>query len=403
MKIKIGILLVFCFLAAVFSQTSLKRSRGEGLYKTINANTIGEGNIWIGFKAVGFLWDSDPSEENYPSPFAFPELKAEFGILDFLSMHFESRVLTYGWKFDWVSIGSKFTILDNKDIRLHTIGLKLDYQHRFLKNFGSSIAGYHNSDGTGFCPEGFIIRGGNIKLSVLYDIDLLSKFSRLPLKICTNLGINYPVSREFYDYSQYMVNFGLIYVGLTADVFIEYSLQAFAQTNDGYKKFDFYWPGWHNPANLHKVWEVAFSENPMHLSIGGRVRYANGLVLYGVVPLLLSRNKGSAMTDEDRKGLKQGKFPDEILRGITDPFDPWYPRWKIILEISYPIRYKRTSSEMYRNYILLKNRKNKIKIDIDERIELKIKEHDEDEEKDAMRRLEEIKKRREKIEDKDKK
>jgi hypothetical protein len=109
------------------------------------------------------------------------------------------------------------------------------------------------------------------------------------------------------------------------------------------------------------------------------------------------------MTDEDRKGLKQGKFPDEILRGITDPFDPWYPRWKIILEISYPIRYKRTSSEMYRNYILLKNRKNKIKIDIDERIELKIKEHDEDEEKDAMRRLEEIKKRREKIEDKDKK
>lgn len=401
MKRKIGIILTFCCLAVTFSQTSLKRSRGEGLYQTINSNTIGAENIWIGFKALGFFWDSDQSKENRPEPFAFPELKAEFGILDFLSANIESRILSYSWKFGWIKVGTKFTLLDNKDIRLHSIGLKLDYQHRFLTNFASSIAGYHNSNGTGFCPEGFIVRGGNAKILVLYDIDLLSKFSWLPVKISTNFGINFSLSQEFYDYSQYLINCGVIYAGLTADVFIEYSLQAFINTNNGYTKFDFYWPGWYNPANAHKVWEVAFSENPMYLSIGGRVRYSNGVVLYGVVPLLLSRNKGSAMTEEDKIGLKHGEFPDEVLRGITDPFDPWYPRWKIILELSYPIRYKQTSKEMQRNFILLKNRKDKTKIDIDERIKLKIEGSDEDDEEDKKRRLEEIKKRKKQIENRE--
>lgn len=395
MKKRALILIIVGLFAAAFSQTEFKRSRGAGLYLCKSANTIGAGNIWAGFRALGFLWDSDPEKDNRPEPFAFPEFEAEVGIFNLASVYLESRILTYSYKYDWFAIGSKFTFLRNKDLRFQNVGLLLEYKHRFLEKFNTSIAGFQNSEGTGFCPEGFIVKGGNLTVLALYDLDFLAKFSWLPLKLYANVGARVPLDREFLDYSQYLIYMGAAYVGLGADVFIEYSIEAFGNTSSDPKKFSFVWPGWGGKA---KTWEVAFPENPMYLTLGGRIRYPNGIVLYGAVPLLVSQNVGSAMTDEDRNGLHTGEFPEEWARGITDPFDPWYAKWKIILKISYPIRYRQTGSEMRRNFLLLKNRKEKKKIDIDQRIKIEQNESEEEKEKDRKKRLDAIKKRREEIE-----
>ena len=395
MKKRALILLILGLFATAFPQTELKRSRGAGLYLCKSANTIGAGNVWAGFRALGFLWDSDPEDNNRPEPFAFPEFEAEVGIFNIASIYLESRVLTYSYKYDWLAFGSKFTFLRNKDLRFQNVGLLLEYKHRFLKEFHTSIAGFQNSEGTGFCPEGFIVKGGNLTVLALYDLDFIAKFSWLPLKVYANIGARVPFDREFLDYSQYLIYLGAAYIGLGADVFIEYSLEAFGNTSADPKMFSFNWPGW---GNNTKRWEVAFPENPMYLTLGGRIRYPNGIVLYLAVPLRVSQNVGSAMTDEDRVGLHTGQFPEEWARGITDPFDPWYAQWKIILKISYPIRYRQTGAEMRRNFLLLKNRKEKKKIDIDERINLEQSESEEEKEKDKKKRLDAIKKRREEIE-----
>ena len=396
MKILFILLLLSGLFIRISAQTEFKRSRGAGLYKCESANTIGAGNIWVGFNALGFLWDSEPEDNNRPEPFAFPKMKSQVGIFNIASLYLESRFLTYSYKFDWLAVGSKFTFLKNKDLRFQNVGLLVEYKHRFLEEFHTSIAGFQNSDGTGFTPEGFIVKGGNLTLLALYNLDFIAKFSWLPIKVYVNIGARVPMDQEFFDYSQYLVYTGVAFIGLGFDVFIEYSLEAFGNTSSDPKKFSFNWPGW---GTTWKTWEVAFPENPMYLTLGGKIRYPNGIVLYGAVPLLISQNVGSAMTAKDKNGLNTGQFPDENPgRGITDPFDPWYAKWKIVLQVSYPLRYKQTGSEMRRNFLLLKNRREKKKIDIDEKINIEQSESDVENEKDRKRRLEDIKKRKEEIE-----
>ncbi len=389
--------ILFTVIFAVFSafpQSDYKRSRGEGFYRCESVNTVGSGNTWIQFRALGFLWDSEKDSKGLPEPFAFPELKAEVGIKNISSVYLASRMLDYSWHYAWLSFGSKFTFLKNKDLRFQNVGMKIEYRHRFNSFLGTSIAGYRNSAGTGFTPEGFVVQGGNLSIMALYDLDFIAKFSWLPLKVSTNIGARIPFDREFTDYSQYLINFGIAYVGLGADVFIEYSLEAFGNSSTDPKKFSFSWPGW---GGRFKTWEVAFSENPMYLTLGGRVRYPNGFVLYGAVPLLISQNKGSTISDVGNDLAV--KFPDEAARGITDGFDPWYTKWKIIVDISFPIRFRQTGAEMRRSFLLLKNKKGKKKIDIDKRLNLeKNKSEEEKKEEDKKRRLDSIKKRREEIE-----
>ncbi len=389
--------LVFLFaVLAAYPQTDYKRSRGEGFYRCAISNTIGPGNVWIDFYALGFLWDSEPEEDNLPAPFAFPELRTEVGIKNFVSAFVESRVLSYSWKFDWLAVGGKFTFLKNKDLRFHNVGAKIEYRHRFLSEFHTSIGGFQNSLGTGFTPEGFVVQGGSLRFLALYDLDFISKFSFLPLKVSLNLGANIPFDKEFVEYSQYLVNFGVAYIGLGADVFIEYSLEAFFNKSTDPKIFSFNWSGW---GSTVKTWEVAFSENPMYLTLGGRVRYPNGLALYGAVPLLISWNIGST-TAHTGTEIKVN-FPEEAARGITDGFDPWYAKWKLIIALSYPIRYRQTGAEMRRSFLLLKNKKGKKKIDIDQRLNLERNSFEQEknsDETDRKKRLERIKKRREEIE-----
>jgi len=406
MKKRVLVVLLLGVCMPLSSQTDYKRSRGEGLYKCESANTVGSGDVWVHLRVLGFLWDADPEAEGRPKPYPFAEAKLCGGLFNIAELSLESRALSYIWdqkpQFGSIVAGAKVTTPNNEDIRFHGFGLEIKYQHNFVKAF-SSIAGFRN-EGTGFYPEGFAVAGGTMTISALYDLDLIAKLSWLPVKMYANTGARIPFNKEYVDYSQYLIYLGAAYVGLGADVFIEYSIEAFGNTSTDPKKFSFAWPGWGGSA---KTWEVAFPENPMYLTIGGRVRYPSGLVLYGAVPLLLSQNVGSAMTDEDRKALSDsknnpnGKFYDEWLRGVTDPFDPWYAKWKIILQASFPFFYKMTGAEMRRNFLLLKNRRDKKKIDIDKRIDLQQGESEQDNEADRKKRLEEIKKRREEIENKE--
>jgi hypothetical protein len=113
---------------------------------------------------------------------------------------------------------------------------------------------------------------------------------------------------------------------------------------------------------------------------------------------------GSAMTSTDKRLLNQARGPgdlfyDEHSRGVSDPFDPWFAKWKIVGEVSIPVFYKQTGSEMMRNFLLLKNRNEKQKIDIDERLRrfeagADSAKADQD---DRKKRLEEIQKRRDQM------
>jgi hypothetical protein len=131
----------------------------------------------------------------------------------------------------------------------------------------------------------------------------------------------------------------------------------------------------------------------------------------GCIPLLLSKNQGSDMTYGGDYQRLWEDFPDEKMRGVKDPFDPWFARWKIVGEISLPLRFRQTGSEMRRAFLLMKNRGGGTKIDIDERLdalkegrgdegnttEEEAEEKESQEEKDRHRRLERIRKRKEKI------
>ena len=89
---------------------------------------------------------------------------------------------------------------------------------------------------------------------------------------------------------------------------------------------------------------------------------------------------------ELHRNSKPELFSDEKRRGIKDPFDPWFVKWKVAGSITFPLRFKMTSSELMRNYLILKNRKEQRRIDIDQKIRAEEEE-----------RLQKIKKRKEEI------
>jgi hypothetical protein len=101
------------------------------------------------------------------------------------------------------------------------------------------------------------------------------------------------------------------------------------------------------------------------------------------------------MTLEDKVALlRHEKYVDEYDRGIRDPFDPWFAKWKILLQVTLPLHYKQTSAELKRTFLMMKNRKSKSTIDIDEKLDGAQKEINET---DKKNRLDAIKKKRETI------
>jgi len=82
----------------------------------------------------------------------------------------------------------------------------------------------------------------------------------------------------------------------------------------------------------------------------------------------------------------------------TDGFSPFYADWKIVGKMSFPIKFKITSYEMIRKFLLMKNRGEKQVIDIDEAIEKRgEKEKEKGKRDEEEERLNEIEKRKEKM------
>ena len=351
-------------ISTLYGQTEMKRNRGESFYTCQSSNTEGSGNIWLSVAGVGSVWDDVPirTDSNgvkkpgfwVSNARAFPEVTLQDGLAEFCMLTIESRPITWAAVVPgWVSGDAKFTWPNNKSLRFLGFGVDLKYQYNFT-NGPPTLGGY-----IGFMPEGYVAKGNVLEGRLIFDADFISKITTLPLRVLVNLGQRLPIG-EYRDYYQYLVDIGAVYTGYDYDFFTTYSLEAFdnfvrpIEFTQGTKRF--------------LVW---FMENPMYLTLGGNVRYANGTKLSLAVPLLLSANVESKMSTEDLTALNHDRadlFPYEVGHGIKDPFDPWYVKWKIVVTLSFPLRYKLTSAEMMRNFLLLKNIKRQNRLDIDNRL-----------------------------------
>lgn len=396
--------LIWCLLVLTSSaQQNQKRDRGESFYQILNANTQGSGNIWLTCTAIGHVWDDAPINLNRDTTAtaevstrkwisnvrAFPELYLRVGILNALSLHLETRPLSWGFGPGWFGGGIKCTYPNNSELRRHSFGLDVSYAYQ-MREINPTLGGY-----TGFMPEGFVVKGHVVQTKLLYEFDFLTVRSSIPLRLIINSGLRLPLAAEKRQYRQGLYGLNLVYSGYGFDFFAQYTLEAF---NNLFKPITFEQPG--------KKFLVFFSENPMYATFGGNIRYDNGLCLSLAVPLLLSFNQGSRMRPRDQAELihntPNGIYTYEKSLHIRDPFDPWYVKWKIVASLSFPIRFSMTGTEMMRNFLILKNRKDAIKIDIDSHLlntqvpavtdEKQIK-------KDAQRRLEKIRKKREQSQD----
>jgi hypothetical protein len=382
---------------SLFAQTEMKRNRGESFYRCLSSNTEGPGNLWLSVSSVAHVWDDSPirlKDAGIPhtgfwvsNARAFPELRLTCGLLDAAMVTLESRPLTYGAAIPgWVSADMKLTWPNNQNLRLLGFGLDVKYLYN-AANTHPTLGGY-----TGFMPEGYVAKGGVIETRALFDADLMAYTSVLPLRAIVNLGARMPLDAPYTNNYQILGDLSVVYSAINFDCFAAFSIEAFNNFGgpktftDGGKKF--------------LVW---FQENPMYLIPGGDFRYQNGISVSIATPLLLSVNAGSKMTPQDLAALHQKRadlFPYEVAHGIVDPFDPWYVKWKVVATVSIPIRFKLTSAEMMRNFLLLKNTKQKDRIDIDNRLrnfEEPASPEPQDENKDLENRLQEIEKRKEEL------
>ncbi|HEX2958112.1 MAG TPA: hypothetical protein VHO70_14860, partial [Chitinispirillaceae bacterium] len=342
--IAISMFLAFLIFWPIDAAENQKRDRGESFYNCLNASTSGQGNFWVSLTAVGHIWDNSPiamdsnkTKGKWLSNIrAFPEIRTHAGLFDFATVSLESRVLGNFWNPGWISFDCKLSPPNNKELRFHGYALDIKYKYQFIES-SPSLGGY-----VGFMPEGFVSKGHNIEARCIYELDLLPRISKLPLRLIVNNGIRIPVREDRRNFYQFLTDAAIVYSGYGFDFFTAYSIEAFNNLR--------------KPAvlqtNGNKKIAVFFSENPMYLIFGGNLRYNNGLVLSVTVPVLLSSNEESKMTVEDLKNLnhlRSDLYPQEVKNGIKDPFDPWFVKWKIAGSLTFPIRYKMTSSELMRN------------------------------------------------------
>lgn len=388
--------IVFIFCVSVFCSESGKRHRGESFYTCNNSNTTGPGNIWFTLTGIGHIWDDKKTDFDTTSQNtkwssnlrAFPQLRIDAGLLDYFSIFIQSRVLSWGFKPGWITSGLKLTYPDNSNLRLHGFGFTFNYTYHFIEN-NPSIGGYN-----GFMPEGFVVKGSSIESIFTYELDLLAVLSKLPLRFIINTGLRLPLHHNRTEMYQFLCDAGIIFNGYFFDLFVLYSLESLN---------NFFKPAIISQEN--KRFCVYFSENPMYLTFGGTVRYKNGMSLSLSVPLLLSNNKQSSLKISDKIELHRNEFPnlfkDEKSKDIKDPFDPWFVDWKIALILSIPVRFKRTGSEMIRDFLILKTFKRDKTIDIDERINTDNLNPSNEIKSEKEKRLEKIKKRRKDVQNQD--
>ncbi|MFP4015039.1 MAG: hypothetical protein ACLFVQ_13215, partial [Chitinispirillaceae bacterium] len=214
------VLLLFCAFGLEV-QGKVLRDRGESYHLLTGANTSGFGNIWLSGSMVGHVWDDAPATLDsvererkrwISNVRGFAETQLNVGIWKDVMFTLESRLLGWGWKPGWVSGALKWTPFDNKELRLHGGAFSLKYSHYFTEG-PPTIGGYK-----GFMPEGFVAEGGMVESWVLYEADMLAKYSRLPVRLIFNAGLRVPLQRV--SCWQTLINAGVVLNGYDYDFFL---------------------------------------------------------------------------------------------------------------------------------------------------------------------------------------
>ncbi|MFP4520726.1 MAG: hypothetical protein ACLFQK_01140 [Fibrobacterota bacterium] len=341
-------IMVIILTICVFAAAMPKRSRGAGLFYCESANTVGAGNIWTRLYGTGYIWDNNTAD-NLPK--IFPNAKIKYGVTDFLELELDSRIITYGFQPGSAAFRGKLTTPNNKKLKLFRAGLQFSAEKGFYEEFPSvGFRAVTEGGGVGFNSEGF--ENANMKFVPMFcaDLDFISVFSTLPIKLYFNFGKEFGGGEEFSYLNMYRFKGGIEYKGLYTEMFIEYKLDAFDNFSKPVIVHDL-------SSNPYDTFRVFFEENPSYVTGGANVKYENGIKLTGAVSILLSKNV------KENHGLVRPVIKTSRTT-INQGFSPFFADWKLCGAISFPLRFKITSSEMVRYFLLRKNRNRKKKIDI---------------------------------------
>lgn len=386
---------ILCLVVMVPAQESFKLSSGEGLAFCDNANTHSKGDVWVSGFGRAFYWDN-PSVAKGGFPLKiFPCGSIDVGLMPFWDMSFSSELMTYGFKIPGnIRLKTKLTWPNNNKLRLLGFALSGAYTYNFLKNYASF--GFRN-DIAGFYPEGVMLSGGSIEWRAIADVELIQWKSFLPLKYYLNVGYRFSLSEmptgidnnilinpDPKRYGQYLFFTGLEYKGLGTDFFVEFHAEIF-NTLKSMQTVT-----WAAPL---KRFPIYFSENPMFLTPGLRIKYSNGVMLMAAVPIKMSREKGYPLRS---LSLTEKTSPEAMKNGWTDGFSPFYPDWKVVGKMSIPLRFTMSNAEMIRKFLLMKNRGKKQVLDIDEAIDKKENKKD-SEKSDEEKMKDDIEKRKQEM------
>jgi len=356
---------------------AVKRNRADALWFSLPSNTVGKGNLWIKGYGNAFLWDNGGEASNNFYP--FPNLMGQFGVLNYLQVEGSMLGIGYGYKVPGdIRLGMKITWPDKGKVRLFGPALALNYTHSFVDEF-PSIGGFRIK-GTGFSNQGILRQGGNLSFKGIMDLELITLYSWLPFKIYFNFGYEMGLDRRYSQLDEIPMSAGFEAKFFTTDAFVEYNVKFLK---------GLFWFG--DSLLMKKIprpttaYNIHYSELPHNMSIGTRIKYPNGFSIKAGAVLGLFKEKGFTVDVEDKNIQAQ-----IIKTGASDGFSPFYANWQIFGEMALPIKFKMTSSELYRNFILLKNKRENKKRDIEGLLKKKgDKENDED-----KKRLDKIEKRR---------
>lgn len=375
-------LIVLIFLLSINAERI--NPRGDGLITTISSNTYGKNNILIKTFGRAYYWDDagiDPitgEGSNYPLK-VLPSLGVDYGILPYLdcglSIEAVGRSFTLASE---ITARIKGTLPTNSKLRFYGLALDIEYKYNRVANFGS-IGGYREG-GTGFSADGIMYEGSSLKFIIANDLDLISIDSKLPIRVLLNTGYLMSLNRTFSYLDQIVLSLGLEYKGINSDFFLETGLKTLSlfDASTRIEELD---------NGLH-IFTVHFLENYIYFTPGIRLKFENGVVFTGGFPLSLAKEVGEDIhAIPNQSPIRSTFFRDEG----TDGFSPFYADWQINGKITIPIKFKTTTSEMVRNYLLLKNIKHIKKRSIEE----KLNKNDTDSEK----RLIELEEKKKKIQE----
>ncbi|MEW6041528.1 MAG: hypothetical protein AB1633_08410, partial [Elusimicrobiota bacterium] len=341
-----------------------------------------------------FIWDNPDTSSGKPDPldnfYAFPHVMVRYGIVDFIDLDMVIQGISYKYKSPGrIDFALKMTIPDREKLKRAGYGLYAKYIYNFVDAFGS-VAGYREG-GTGFSPEGILREGGSFVIKGLFDFDFITLYSQLPFKYYLNLGYEFSNNRNFNALDEMLIGSGIEIKFFNTDFYVEYNIKSLKNLFNPQRMEKAFKTG----SNQNKIFEIYFNENIQYFGIGARMKYDNGMTIQA----------GALLGTFKECGFESGALTtsERIRTGLTDGFSPFYADWQIIGRVSIPIIFHMTGSEIYRNYLLLKNRKGTKARDIDEllgkgtsegkkNVEKKVSK-----EEDEKKRLEEIEKRRNRL------